>query len=188
VSRGKLQDRILAAAVAVLLAILLFAACGSKRFSAGSVPFPADKPVFVDDRGQPQSALPASSEPYRLIVLDHVWCPPCADAWKALREASLEIPAGTVRVYRILFDRERLLGREGTREIAPLRPVPSPDAGSLPVTTVLALSGPFRDRYGPELAPLLLLTDRSGTVLKKWTGVSPSLASAIASEVTPSAP
>ncbi|MBM2827904.1 MAG: hypothetical protein HW408_436 [Actinobacteria bacterium] len=182
-SRRKPQDRIFAAAVAGFLAMLLFAACGSKHFSVGSVPFPADKPVFADDRGQPTPGLPDSPEPYRLIVLDYAWCPPCADAWKALREASRDIPPGTVRAYRILFDRERLLGKEGTREIDPIQPATPRDAGTLPVTTVMALPDPFRKRFGPEHAPLLLLTDRRGTVLKKWTGASPSLAASIVAEV-----
>jgi hypothetical protein len=182
-AREKPQERAFAAAAAGLLAVIFCAACGAKFFSVGSVPFPAPKPVFVDDRGQPQSGFPESSETFRLIFLDYVWCPPCADAWKAVREASRDIPAGTLRVYRVLFDRERLLGREGTSVVAPLRPASLADAGTLPVTTVLALPGPFRERYGPEQAPLLLLTDRGGKVLKKWTGASPSLSAAIVSEI-----
>ena len=182
-SRRKPQDRIFAAAAAGIFALLLFSACGTKHFSVGSVPFPAEKPVFLDDHGQPAPGLPDSSEPYRLIVLDYAWCPPCADAWKALREASRDIPPGTVRAYRILFDRERLLGKEGTSEIEPIQPAPPRDAGTLPVTTVRALPGPFRNRFGPENAPLILLTDRRGTVLKKWTGASSSLVASIVSEV-----
>lgn len=182
-SRGRRQRRILAAAVSGLLVTLICAACASKHFSLGSVPFPADKPVFVDDRGRQQTGLPESSEPFRLIFLDYSWCPPCADAWKAVREASRDIPAGTVRVYRVLFDRERLLGKEGTQEIPPLRQVSSRDAGDMPVTTVMALTDPFRKRFGPDQAPLIILTDRRGKVLKKWTGASHSLSAAIVSEV-----
>ena len=170
-------------AFAVFLAAILCAACGSKSFSVGSVPFPAQKPVFVDASGQPQSGLPDSPEPFRLILLDYVWCPPCADAWKSVREASREIPDGSVRVYRVLFDRERLLGSEGTTEVAPLHPPSPPDAGTLPVTAVVALPRAFRERFGPEQAPLLLLTDREGKVFKRWTGASPSLSADIVSEV-----
>ncbi|MBI5576100.1 MAG: hypothetical protein HY896_07010 [Deltaproteobacteria bacterium] len=166
-----------------LLAAFFFAACGAKYLSVGSVPFPAPNPVFLDERGEPRANLPESSEPLRLIFLDYVWCPPCADVWKSLKVASRDIPAGSVRVYRILFDRERLLGREGTKEVAPLRPSAQPDAGTIPVTTLLALPGPFKARYGPEQAPLLLLADADGKVLKKWTGASPSLAGSIVSEI-----
>lgn len=182
-SRGRRQYRVLAAAFSGLLVTLICGACASKHFSLGSVPFPADKPVFVDDQGRQHPGLPESSEPFRLVFLDYSWCPPCADAWKAVREASLDIPAGTVRVYRVLFDRERLLGKEGTDEIAPLRQVSPPDAGGMPVTTVMALADPFRKRFGPDQAPLIILMDRKGKVLKKWTGASHSLSAAIASEV-----
>jgi hypothetical protein len=183
VSRGATRHRACAAAAAGLLAAIFLAACGTKYLSVGSVPFPAPKPVFVDERGVPRGDLPETAETYRLIILDYVWCPPCLDAWKAVKEASREIPPGSLRVYRILFDRERLLGKEGTSEVAPLRPSYVPDAGKLPVTTLLALPGPFRERYGPEQAPLLLLIDGGGKVLKKWTGASPSLSGAIASEI-----
>ena len=177
------QSGALAAAFAGLLAALLCAACGTKIFAVGSIPFPAEKPVFVDATGQPQPGLPDSPEPFRLILLDYVWCPPCADAWKAIRDSSGELPEGSVRVYRILFDRERMLAREGTTEVAPLRPPPPPDAGTLPVTTVVALPRPFRERFGQEQAPILLLTDRGGKVLKRWTGASRSLSAAIVAEV-----
>jgi hypothetical protein len=139
--------------------------------------------VFLDDSGRPLAGLPESSEAYRLVFLDYAWCPACAEGWKALKDASREIPAGRVRVYRILFDRERLLGTEGTSEVAPLRPSAAPDAGNLPVTTLVALPEPFRKRYGPEQAPMILLIDGRGTVLKKWTGASASLSAAIASEI-----
>ena len=149
----------------------------------GSVPFPAQKPVFADASGQPQAGLPESEEPFRLVLLDHVWCPPCADAWKAIRAASREIPEGSVRVYRVLFDRERLIGSEGTAEVSPLRLSQPPDAGTLPVTTVVALPRAFREQFGPAQAPILLLTDRSGKVLKRWTGASPSLSADIVSGI-----
>jgi hypothetical protein len=179
----KPQSRALAAAIAGCFAAFLCAACGPKSFAVGSVPFPAPKPVFVDDSGRQRPDLPDSPEPYRLVLLDFVWCPPCSDAWKAIREASREIPGGSVRVYRVLFDRERLIDGEGTMEVGPLQPSPRPDAGSLPVTTVVALPRPFRDQFAPGQAPVLLLTDRGGKVLKRWAGVSPSLSGAIASEI-----
>ncbi|MDA8121952.1 MAG: hypothetical protein M0Z38_05220 [Deltaproteobacteria bacterium] len=149
----------------------------------GTVPFPAPKPVFVDDAGQAISGLPESPEPLRLVLLDFTWCPPCAEVWRAIREASREIPEASVHVYRVLFDRERLLGRKETVETAPLRPTPPPDAGTFTVTTVVALTDPFRKEYGPELAPVLILTDRGGKVLRRWTGYSHSLSADIVSEV-----
>jgi hypothetical protein len=171
------------AALACVLAAILFPACGPKSFPPGSVPFPAPKPVFVDASGQPQAALPDSPEPFRLVLLDHVWCPPCGDAWKAVREASRELPGGSTRVYRVLFDRERLVGPEGASEAGPLRQADLPDAGTLPVTTVTAIPKAFRERFGPEQAPILLLTDRRGKVLKRWTGASADLSSDIVSAI-----
>jgi hypothetical protein len=168
---------------AVFLAASLVAACSPRSFSVGSVPFPAPKPVFVDNTGQAIAGLPESPEAWRLVLLDFTWCPPCADVWRAIREASRGIPEGSVHVYRVLFDRERLLRREGTVETAPMRPTPPPDAGTFPVTTVVALTDPFRKEYGPELAPILLLTDRGGKVLRRWTGYSPSLSATIVSEI-----
>lgn len=168
---------------AVLLAVFLAWGCGTRVFSAGSVPFPAPKPVFLDNTGKATASLPGSPEPFRLVILDFTWCPPCADAWKAIREASAAIPGGEVRVYRVLFDRERLLQRQGTTETAPLRPSPPPNAGTFPVTTVLALTEAFRKEYGPEQAPVLLLTNRDGKVLKRWTGYSPALSASIVSEI-----
>jgi hypothetical protein len=177
------QGKALKATIAGCLAALLFAACGPKSFPPGSVPFPAPKPVFVDASGRPQPGLPDSPEPFRLVLLDFVWCPPCADAWKAMREASRDLPEGSVRVYRVLFDRERLLGGEGITEATPLRGADRPDAGTLPVTTVVPLPRAFRELYGPEQAPLLLLTDREGKVLKRWTGAAANLSAAIVSEI-----
>jgi hypothetical protein len=179
----KPQSGVFAAALAGFFAALLCAACGPKSFAVGSVPFPAPKPVLVDASGQPRPGLPESPEPFRLILLDYVWCPPCSDVWKAIREASREVPEGSVRVYRVLFDRERLLDREGTTEVGPLLPSAPPDAGTLPVTTVVALPRPFREQFAPGQAPVLLLTDRGGKVIKRWTGASPSLSEAVVSEI-----
>jgi hypothetical protein len=166
-----------------LAAAVFCAGCGAKTFAVGSVAFPPGKPVFIDSSRAPRAELPDSPEPYRLILLDHAWCPPCADVWKAIRDASREIPAGSVHVYRVLFDRERLLDPEGAKEAAPLRPPPPADAGALPETTVIALPGAFRERFAPSQTPLLLLTNREGKVLRRWVGASPSLSAAIVSEV-----
>ncbi len=171
------------AALACVFAALLLAACSRNVLSVGSVPFPAQKAVFADASGQPQAGLPDSQEPLRLILLDYVWCPPCADAWKAISAASREIPEGSVRVYRVLFDRERLISGEGSDEVAPLRQPAPPDAGTLPVTTLAALPRAFKEQFGPAQAPLLLLTDRGGKVLKRWTGFSSALSADIANEI-----
>lgn len=171
------------AALASVLAAILFAACSRNVISVGSVPFPAQKPVFADASGQPQAGLPESQEPLRLVLLDYVWCPPCADAWKAIKAASREIPEGSVRVYRVLFDRERFISGDGTDEVAPLRLPAPPDAGTLPVTTVVALPRAFKEQFGPAQAPLLLLTDRGGKVLKRWVGASSALSADIANEI-----
>ena len=177
------QSRALMAAFAGLLSAFPITGCGPKSFAVGTVPFPAPNPVLVDASGQPRQGLPDSPEPFRIVLLDYAWCPPCDNVWKAIREASREIPEGSVRVYRILFDRERLLDREATTEVAPMNPSAAMDAGTLPVTTVAALAGPFRKQFEPEQAPILLLTDRNGKVLKRWTGAFPSLPAAIVSEV-----
>jgi hypothetical protein len=137
----------------------------------------------MDSSRQLRADLPDSPEPYRLILLDHAWCPPCADVWKAIRDASPEIPAGSVHVYRILFERERLLDREGVKEAPPLRPPARADAGGLPETTVIALPGAFRERFPLSQTPVLLLTERGGRVLQRWVGASPSLSAAIVAEL-----
>jgi hypothetical protein len=169
--------------MAGLLAAVLCASCGPKVFAVGTVPFPAAKPVFIDSSSHPRQDLPDSPEPYRLILLDYAWCPPCADVMKAIRDSSKEIPAGSVHMYRILFERERLLHREGTSEAAPLRPPPRADAGSIQATTLIALPGPFRERFWPSQAPVLLLTDRDGKVLRRWIGASTSLSAEIVAEI-----
>lgn len=174
---------IAAALATAFLSVFLFAGCRTGKLSAGSVPFPAANPVFIDESGRKLAGLPGSDEPFRLVLLDFPWCPPCSDAWKAIREASGGVPAGTVRVYRILFDRERQIRSGGIAEVAPFRPSPAPDAGTFPVTTVLALTEPFRKEFSPEQAPVLLLTDREGKVIRKWTGAGPSFSASIVSEI-----
>jgi len=177
--------------VLVLAAALsLSAGCGAKSISVGSVPFPAEKPVFVDETGNETAILPGPPEPVRLVFLDSPWCPQCREAWQALGAAVGKFPPGSVRVVRILFDRERIYERGGTRETPPLHPAPAPGttagkpgAAPLEVTTLWALPGPFRKQFRVTQTPVLFLLDRSGKVTKRWTGYSPSLADSLAEEV-----
>lgn len=171
----------LSASCAVLLC--LSAGCGPRFIKVGTVPFPAESPVFTDDAGRQRVDLPPCAEPVRVVLLDFVWCPPCADVWKSLREASRSLPAGSVRVYRILFDRERQLTGQGATETAPLRATPPPDAGGLPVTTLTALPKAFRESYGVTQVPVLLLLDGEGRVAGRWIGASPSLSAALIVEI-----
>ncbi len=88
-----------------------------------------------------------------------------------------------MHVYRILFDRERQLTGQGTAETPPLRAIPPPDAGTLPVTTLTALPKAFRESYGITQVPVLLLLDGEGRVSRRWIGSSPSLSAALVEEV-----
>ena len=155
---------------------------------AGTVPFPAEKPVFIDEDGRPLRSLPAAPEPVKLVVLDFPWCPPCAEAWKAVRAASQALPPGSLRVYRILFDRERFFTPDGVSVVPPLRPAAraeSPDAAlpAFAVTTLTALPDAFRKEYEIEQAPVILLLSGSRTVAKRWTGYSPSLSASLIEEI-----
>lgn len=169
--------------VAAVAACLLAAACGPKSLSVKALPFPSDKPVFVGVDGTPARELPAGGEPLRLVVLDFPWCSACAEAWKAVGVASRSVPAGTVRVYRIVFDRERLFEGSREREVPPLRPAPPANAGAFPVTTLTAIPSAFRQQYRVEEAPVLLLLDRGGRVAARWSGSFPALAAGIAGEI-----
>lgn len=182
---GRLKTAVLAAALSLL------AGCGAKSIAVGSFPFPADKPVFIDETGKEMSSLPPSSEPIRLVMIDSPWCPLCREAWGALASASSTFPPGSVRVYRILFDRERLYTREGVRESSPLSPAPAPGmaagrSGAAPsgVTTLTAIPGPFRDQFRVGQVPILLLLSEDGMVETRWVGYSPSLDSQLAEEVS----
>jgi hypothetical protein len=164
--------------------------CGARRLAEGSVPFPAGKPVLVDGSGAERADLPPAAEPARIVVLDFPWCPACADAWEALRAAAGTLPPGTLHVYRILFDRERLLTAEGAAEVPPLSPTPplapplADSAGSpVPVTALTAIPRGFLDEFRVTRAPVLLLLDEKGAVTRRWVGHSPSLGGAIADEV-----
>lgn len=176
----------IAAWVLAAAGIAVFAAgCGGRRLAAGTVPFPAEKPVFIDADGHPLQSLPAAPEPLKLVVLDFPWCPPCAEAWKAVSEASKGLPPGSLRVYRILFDRERYFSGDGVGVVPPLRPAPrveTPDS-AFPVTTLTAVPDAFRKEYEFEQAPLILLLSASGTVARSWIGYSPSLSASLVEEI-----
>lgn len=99
-------------------------------------------------------------------------------------------PPGTVHVYRILFDRERIYSPGESRESSPLHPSPTPEttagpagAGLLEVTTLTVLSRPFQKEFRATQVPILLLLDENDRVEKRWTGYSPSLRDALAEEV-----
>ena len=180
-----------AAKALVLAAVFSFSAgCGAKALSVGSVPFPAEKPVFVGEAGEETASLPRFPEPLRLVFLDSPWCPQCSEAWEAIQAAASTFPPGSVRVYRIRFDRERIYEREGSREAAPFPPAAAPGMTTgkpgpapLPVTTLRALPGSFQKQFLVSQTPVLLLLTQSGTVAKRWTGASPSLAESLAEEV-----
>ncbi len=166
----------------------LAAGCGGRRLAAGTVPFPAGKPVFVDAEGRPLASLPAAPEPLKLVVFDFPWGPPCADAGKAVGTAAEAASPGSLRVYRIVFDRERFFTRDGDSVVPPLRPPAlNAPAGAAPrafaVTTLTALPDAFRAEYEIGQAPLILLLSARGKVLKRWTGYSPSLSASLAAEI-----
>ena len=171
-------------------ALPLFPGCGAKSIVVGSVPFPADRPVLVDESGTETAGLPPASEPIRLVVIDSPWCLLCGEAWTAVASAASTFPPGSVRIYRILFDRERVYAPGGIRESPSLRPPVSPgpaadrtDAPIPQVTTLTALSGPFRDHFRVGRVPVLLLLNEGGMVEKRWVGYQPSLAGQLAEEV-----
>ena len=174
---------------AALIAALPVCGCGPKAITVGSRPFPAEKTVFTDASGKAVSDLPDFGEPFRLVLIDSPWCPPCADAWKSVRGALETAPPGSVRVYRILFDREISIAASGKKETAPMRPVPPPwpgfreDAGDLKVTTLTAVPEVFREEFRVNQAPMLLLIDREGTVARRWIGYSTNLGEDLSSEL-----
>lgn len=181
--------RRLAAWVLAAAGLAVFAAgCGGRRLAAGTVPFPSEKPVFIDGDGRPLRGLPAAPEPLKLVVLDFPWCPPCAEAWKAVRAASGALPPGSLRVYRVLFDRERFFARDGVSVVPPLRPAaraepPEPASPAFAVTTLTAVPDAFRKEYEVGQAPVILLLSESGKVARRWTGYSPSLSVSLVEEL-----
>ncbi|MFA6149326.1 MAG: hypothetical protein WC899_14080 [bacterium] len=178
------------ATFAVLLAgLLLSAGCGPKAITVGSRPFPAAHPVFSDASGKALEALPAFAEPVGLVFLEYPWCPACTDVWRAMRLAAAPFPPGTVRVYRVLFDKETILSPVGRREVPPLRPAPLPgddgpgNAGALRITTLTALPAEFRKEFRVNQGPVLLLLGAGGKVEKRWIGFSVGMSRELSSEI-----
>ena len=175
---------------ALIAGLLLMTGCGPKAITVGSRPFPAAHPVFSDASGKDLEALPAADETIRLVFLEFPWCPACADVWRAVRIAAKPFPPGTVRVYRVLFDRETVLSPDGRKEVPPLRPVPLPegdgteDPGVLKVTTLTALPGEFRKEFRVSQGPVVLLLDAEGTVERRWIGFSVGMSGELSSEIT----
>ncbi|HEY5996810.1 MAG TPA: hypothetical protein VIU29_07295 [Candidatus Deferrimicrobiaceae bacterium] len=179
--RGRIRTG--AAALACVAAAFIGAACSGRRMLEGETPFPAKGAVMVDEAGNRLADLPPSAEPLRIIVLDFPWCPPCSDAWEALDKASKSVRGGRIRVFRILFDREKFDTAGGSAEASPLHPAPARPSTAFPVTTLTAMPAAFRERYKIEQAPVLLLADSRGRVLKRWVGYTPNLADSIRDEL-----
>jgi len=180
-----------AAAVLLLAAVAaLCGACGAASLSVDSVPFPAKKAVFVDETGAKTAGLPPAAEPLRLVFLDAPWCPQCGRAWISVAAAAQAAPPGSVHVYRILFERERIYARDGSREVSPFSAAHPPGAGigrpgarPVSLTTLTALPGPFRNAFRADDAPLLLLLDREGRVAARWAGYFPSMEASVADAI-----
>jgi len=174
---------------ALIAGLLLMAGCGPKAITVGSRPFPAEHPVFSDASGKTLDALPAADETIRLVFLEFPWCPACADVWRAVRIAAKPFPQGTVRVFRVLFDRETVLSPAGRQEVPPLRPAPLPegdgpeDPGALKVTTLTALPGEFRKEFRVSNGPVVFLLDTEGTVERRWVGFSAGMSRELSSEI-----
>jgi hypothetical protein len=174
---------------ALIAGLLLMAGCGPKAITVGSRPFPAKHAVFTDASGKALEALPEDEGTIRLVFLEFPWCPPCADVWKAMRAAAAPFPPGTVRIYRVLFDREKVLSPAGRQEVPPLYPAPLPesdapgDPGALKVTTLTALPGEFHREYRVSNGPVLLLLDAEGTVERRWIGFSAGMSRELSSEI-----
>ena len=179
---------------ALIAGLLLMAGCGPKAITAGSRPFPAKHPVFSDASGKALAALPEADGTIRFVFLEFPWCPPCADVWRAMRTAAEPFPPGTVRIYRVLFDREMVLSPAGQREVPPLHPVPLPeggspeDSGALKVTTLTALPGKFREEFRVSQGPVLLLLDAEGTVERRWIGFSAGMSRELSSVIRKRSP
>lgn len=182
--------RAVAAILAVWLASVGGAGCGAKRLSVGTSPFPAKTPVFLDDSGNPRVSLPRGSEPFRLLFLDFPWCPPCDGMWEGILTASKEFPPGTLRIDRVLFDRERLFPGGDAVLVPPLVPTPPRASGPVdsggervPLETWTAIPRAFREQFQFSRVPILLLLDGTGAVAARWAGASPSLAASLAGEI-----
>jgi len=177
-----------ASTAALITGLLLMAGCGPKAITVGSRPFPAKHPVFSDASGKALEALPDVDGTIRLVFLEFPWCPPCADVWRAIRTAAAPIPPGTVRIYRVLFDRETVLSPAGRREVPPLHPAPltegyaPEDPGALKVTTLTALPVEFHKEFRVSHGPVLLLLDAEGKVERRWIGFSAGMSGELSSE------
>jgi hypothetical protein len=137
---------------------------------------------MTDGEGNPARDLPPADTDARLVVIDPPWCTPCEGAWESVARTVDSFPPGTVKVYRLLLDRERLLaGAEGEQETPPAR-APFP-AGTPVAGTYHVLPGPFRENFEVERVPVLLLLDRDGKVRGRWSGYHPALADDLASAV-----
>ncbi len=174
---------------ALIAGLLLMAGCGPKAITVGSRPFPAKHPVFSDASGKALEALPADDGTIRLVFLEFPWCPACEDVWRAMRTAAAPFPPGTVRIYRVLFDRETVLTPAGRREVPPLHSASLPegdvpkDAGALAITTLTALPGEFYKEFRVSHGPLLLLLDAEGKVERRWIGFSAEMSRELSSEI-----
>ena len=173
----------------LIAGLLLASGCGPKAITVGSRPFPAARPVFHDASGKALEALPAAEGTIRIVFLDFPWCPACADVWRAVRTAAKPFHRGTVRVYRVLFDRETVLSPAGRREVPPLRPALLPesdgpgDPGVPEITTLTAIPDAFHKEFRVSQGPVLLLLDAGGKVGKRWIGFSAGMSRELASEI-----
>ncbi len=183
-----MRGTVLAALIAASIGVLSFSGCGSRAITAGSRPFPSEKAVFVDASGKALTDLPSSEEPIRLVVFDFPWCPPCAEIREAVHGALDAVPPGSVRIYRVLFDREILITAGGKSETTPLRPAPPPwpgfrEGAGEPVTTLTAVPEAFREEFRLTRGPVLLLLEPDGTVARRWNGYSTELEKELTSEL-----
>jgi hypothetical protein len=183
------------ASIAALIAgLLLMAGCGPKAITVGSRPFPAKHPVFSDASGKALEGLPDVDGTIRFVYLEYPWCTACADVWMAMRTAAAPFPPGTVRIYRVLFDREMMLSPAGRQEVPPMHPSLLPegeaqeDPGALKVTTLTALSGKFSKEFRVGDGPVLLLLDAEGKVERRWIGFSTGMSRELSSEIRKRSP
>ena len=174
---------------ALIAGLLLVSGCGPKAITVGSHPFPAARPVFHDSSGNALKALPPAEESIRVVFLEFPWCPACADVWRAVYTASKPFPQGTIRVYRVLFDRETMLSPAGRREAPPFRPAPLPEGdgpegpGVLQVTTLTAIPEGFHKEFRVSQGPVLLLLGAEGKVEKRWIGFSTGMSRELSTEI-----
>jgi hypothetical protein len=181
---------------ALIAVLLLLAGCGPKSITVGTRPFPAARPVFSDSSGKSLDALPPADGRIRLVFLEFPWCPACSDVWRAIRIAAKPFPRGTVRVYRVLFDRETVLSPAGRKEVPPLHPPPPPagdatedeDTSPLEITTLTALPAAFREEFRVSHGPVLLLLDAEGKVEMRWIGFSEGISRELSREIRKRSP